>query len=170
MRPHFNSLPLIIVIIADALLVTGCIHTQRGIDISTNGFISDSCYQAILIIEPDNPQGGLVDKRDSAYMKAHTSGLRQLAIENLADYCIAMKERAGLAGKTHGVDSRAELTSFLSGIVPNGKTAFVYYNDRGAAVIGYRFCRFNLKKKIDAIINPQYEHSITSDNSGGGKQ
>jgi len=170
LRPRVISLFLIIVIIDCALLMTGCHHTKKGMDISTNGFISDSCYQAVLTIEPDNPQSGLVDRRDSAYMKAHASGLRQLALENLVDYCTAMKERASMSGKSGGVDSRAELMAVLSGIVPKGKTAFVYYNDRGAAVIGYQFCRLNLKKKIDVIINLQDENSIHSDQNAGGKQ
>jgi hypothetical protein len=130
-------------------------------EIKTNGFLSDSCYQAILEIEPEEGSRGLVARRESAYLKAKNVNVKDLAIQNIANYCIDShpKSAAKDKGRKEPVQSetRNDLVKKIRSLVIGGSISFVYYNEKGSMIIGYRISRPGFRKKLATIINPPAE-------------
>ena len=142
-------------------------NLKNSLEIRTNGFINENCYQAILQLEPEESAMGLVAKRESAYLKAKNSLLYDLAIVNLANYCYDSQLKAGAIDKNLKAAEQAAhrnaLIDKIKGVAGTGKIAFVYYNEKNSMVIGYRMYKIGFKKKLDGIINPQA--SLKSENT-----
>ena len=133
-------------------------NLKTPLDIRTNGFINENCYQAILHVEPDEGALGLVAERESAFLKAKNALLYELAVANLAAYCLDSQLKTGTLDKNK---KGAELLAYknalgdkIKGLADTGKIAFVYYNEKNNMIIGYRMYKIGLKKKLDDIINP----------------
>lgn len=144
-------------VILVAVSLTSCAPQLRdALEITTNGCISDNYYQAILVIDPDENARGLVARRESAYLKAKSAHLSDMTLENLVNYCIDSRLKAGIIEKNYkDVDQashRAALADKLKGMSRHGKIAFVYYNEKSAMIIGYRVFTIGFRKKLDAII------------------
>jgi hypothetical protein len=126
---------------------------KSSLNIKTSGFISDDCYQAILKIEPDENERGIVAMRESAYLKSKTADFKKMAVQNLAEYCLE-KWHAKSPGQSHPriKGFRTHLLDALNGIVGKGSIAFAYYDEKNSLVIGYRISRTGFKKQIVALI------------------
>lgn len=152
-----HLVPLLIVILS--YLCTSCApNVKNSPEISTNGFINENCYQAILQVEPDASAMGLVAKRESAFLKAKNALLYDLAVENLANYCFDSRLKAGVIEKNKKAAEQAAyknaLAEKIKGLSGAGKIVFVYYNEKNCMVIGYRMFKIGFRKKLDGIINP----------------
>jgi hypothetical protein len=148
---------LLFTLLAISLPCASCApQLKNPIEIKTNGFINDNNYQAILEIESDDSSRGLVARRESAYLKAKSAQLDDLALESLVNYCIDSQLKAGIIEKNKSTPDinahKAVLKSKLKGLAGGGKIAFVYYNEKNAMVIGYRIFSIGFKKKLDAVI------------------
>lgn len=157
-RTHYFLLSVAIVPLAFLFCGT---NIKESYEIKTNGFISDTCYQAILEIEPDEGSKGLVARRESAYLKAKNVNVKEMAIHNLADYCIDSLSKTAMKDRNRKDPTQAEhkneLVKKLQGFVMGGNISFVYYNEKGSMIIGYRFNKPGFKKKLAAVINPPAE-------------
>jgi len=147
---------------AVALAFPSCgLSVRESNEIKTNGFLTDNCYQAILEIEPEDGSRGLVARRESAYLRAKNVNVKELAIHNLADYCIDNQAKNAIKDKNKKeafpAEAKNELIKKLRGYVIGGSIAFVYYNEKGSMIIGYRIFRPGFKKKVASIINPPVE-------------
>ena len=155
------GIPLFLTILTLAFASCG-LNLKDSTDIKTNGFLSDSCYQALLEIEPEDGSRGLVARRESAYLKAKNVNVKELAIQNLANYCIDSQAKSGAKdrGKKDAVQAEAknEIVKKIRGFVIGGSTSFVYYNEKGSMIIGYRISRPGFRKKLVSIINPPAEN------------
>jgi hypothetical protein len=163
---YLHVVPLCALIVA--CLCSSCdSNLKNSLEIRTNGFINENCYQAILQLEPEESAIGLVARRESAYLKAKNSLLYDLAIENLANYCYDSQLKAGAIDKNIKAAEQAArrntLIDKIKGVAGTGKIAFVYYNEKNFMVIGYRMYKIGFKKKLDGIINPQA--SLKSENT-----
>ncbi len=129
---------------------------RDAIDITTNGFVSDSHFQALIEIVPDEASRGLVARRESAYLRAKSARLNDMAFESLVNYCIDSQLKTGILEKNRKdfdlAAHRTALADKLKGTVRHGKIAFVYYNEKNAMIIGYRVFAIGFRKKVDAII------------------
>jgi hypothetical protein len=155
---HTRKITLLILL----ALATGSSCTaglKNSMEIKTNGFITDNCYQALLELEPDDSARGLVARRESSYLKAKKTELSELALQNLANYCIDSQSKAGLIDKSKKEfdqnGHRTVLINRLKGLAGGGQIAFVFYNEKNNMIIGYRIFKIGFKKKLDALINAQ---------------
>ncbi|MBN2160519.1 MAG: hypothetical protein JW807_14080 [Spirochaetes bacterium] len=139
-----------------ALALFACASgVKNSLEIRTNGFISDNCYQAILEIEPDEDAMGLVEGRESSYVKGKNADLRDLTAKNLAQYCLEARSAAGQGPRGSLTQEEISvLESKTEKLAGGGRIAFVYYNEKHSMIIGYRIFKTGLKKKLEAIINP----------------
>jgi hypothetical protein len=84
-----------------------------------------------------------------------------MAVLNLAEYCVDSQQKTGVKDKhkkdTFQSDQKNELVKKLEGFVMGGTISFVYYNEKGSMIIGYRISKPGFKKKLAAIINPPAE-------------
>ncbi len=137
------------------------LNVRDSYEIKTNGFITDNCYQAILEIEPEDGSRGLVSKRESAYLKAKNVNVKEMAIQNLADYCVDSQGKTIIKDKNRKdaqqAENKIELVKRLKAYLIGGSIAFVYYNEKGSMIIGYRFSKPGFRKKLATIINPPVE-------------
>lgn len=145
-----------------ALALASCgLSVRESHEIKTNGFLTDNCYQALLEIEPEEGSRGLVARRESAYLRAKNVNMKELAVRNLADYCLDSQLKTGTKDKNRKdavpAETRTELVKKLKGYVIGGSIAFVYYNEKGSMIIGYRIFRPGFKKKVAGFINPPVE-------------
>jgi hypothetical protein len=131
---------------------------KNSVEIRTNGFITENCYQAILEVEPDDSAMGLVAKRESAFLRAKNAELTNMAIQNLANYCFESQLKAGIIEKSK---KAADQTVYKKTLINKiklfagaGKIAFVYYDEKNYMIIGYRMFKIGFRKKLDDIINP----------------
>ncbi|OHD64822.1 MAG: hypothetical protein A2176_10930 [Spirochaetes bacterium RBG_13_51_14] len=141
---------------------SSCATAIRGtMEIKTNGFLTPNIYQAILEIEPDDSANGLVEKRESAYLKGKESVLNKMALENLVAYCIDSRLKAGMLDsvKMHVDHERhkADLMNALKGFTRGGNIAFIYYSEKNSMIIGYRMFSIGFRNKLNAIINTPVE-------------
>ncbi|TFH41138.1 MAG: hypothetical protein E4G96_06110 [Chrysiogenales bacterium] len=149
---------ILAIIISSAPALTRCdLQLKDAPEIKTSGFLSDRCYQAILVIEPDQDARGLVASRKSAADKASDrTYLHRMALTSMADHAINEGRRTGaLNTKANGFDLeqyRTDLAKTLSGFTGRGRTAFTYYNENHSMVVCYRLCATGLKNKMAAII------------------
>jgi hypothetical protein len=129
---------------------------KNSMEIKTNGFLTDNCYQALIEIEPDETARGLVAKRESAYLNAKKADLNILAVENLANYCIDTQLKTGIIDKTKKnfdhVTHKNALLQHIRSIAGSGSIAFIFFNEKNSMIIGYRIFTIGFKKKLDAII------------------
>jgi hypothetical protein len=133
------------------------VQTKKTVEIDTNGFLSDECYQAILIFEPDDGAFGLVARRDSAYLKAKKADLTGITIEKMLHFTLTNQPRFISADKYKMDKIFAEMTSYavpeLKGFIKNGSIAFVYYNEKNSIIIGYQITKPGLKQKLNSLID-----------------
>jgi hypothetical protein len=150
---------ILLIILSFSFICSSCaLNLKNSLEIRTNGFITENCYQAILEIEPDDSAMGLVAKRESAFLRAKNAQLSDLAMENLANYCFNSQLKAGIIEKNkkaadHAVYKKALLNK-IKGFAGAGKITFVYYDEKNYMIIGYRMFKMGFKKKLDDIINP----------------
>jgi hypothetical protein len=169
MKHNFKHIVPLCAVILSYLCLSCDSHLKTSLEIRTNGFINDNCYQAILQIEPEESAMGLVAKRESAFIKAKTSLLYDLAVQNLATYCYDTQLKAGVINKNikpaEQAAYRVALIDKIKGITGSGKIAFVYYNENNCMIIGYRMYKIGFKKKLDDIITPKSENPAPADRS-----
>jgi hypothetical protein len=162
---------LILFMTAASASCTGSL--KDSLEIKTNGFITSNCYQAILEIEPEDSARGLVSKRESSYIKAKKTVLKNMALENLANFCIESRLKTGLIDKnrkdTDLPGMKKALIPQLDGMAGGGQIAFVYYNERNSMIIGYRLFKFGFKRKLDSIINPVEQKPDNTNSTAGAK-
>src|SRR5208337_4860221 len=87
------------------LLIAGfpcSMQTKKTLEIDTNGFLNDNCYQAILVFDPDDGAYGLVARRDSAYLKAKKADLNGLTLEKMIYSSWANKLKYNVGDKYKG--------------------------------------------------------------------
>lgn len=154
------SILLLLTILSLAFPSCG-LNVKDSHEIKTNGFMTDSCYQAILEIEPEDGSRGLVARRESAFLKAKNVNVKDLAIQNIATYCIDSQLKTAIKDKSRNTTNQSEnkndLLKKIRGVVIGGSISFVYYNEKGSMIIGYRISRPGFRKKLAAIINPPAE-------------
>jgi len=149
--------PGLAVIYALALLAacgSSCsLQTRSALEIKTSGFISENCYQAILKIAPNDNAQGLVAKRESAYLKSKTAALKEMALDNLSNYCMEKRlQKNDINRKEINLSVlRINLLSKLDDLVGDGSIAFAYYDETNSLIIGYRIFKNGFKQKIDAL-------------------
>ena len=138
--------------------ISACsVQTKNILEINTNGFLNDNCYQAILVFDPDDSANGLVAKRDSAYLKAKRADLINLTLEKLTYTCLVNKLQIRVTDKykrdmlidTLKNSAMIQLKSFVEG----GSIVFVYYNEKNSILIGYQLSKPGLKERVDMLIN-----------------
>jgi hypothetical protein len=156
MRKYDITPALILVIFF--IIPGGCAFPRKDkISIKKQGFISKNCYQAIILVQPEKNNCGLVEERDSAYIKANQSDLKKAAVENLIDYCVEQKlkslKTANLKTDTTQPELRQMVKNSINAKLWYGKIAFVYYNENNAVVIGYWLSYVNIKGKVACIID-----------------
>lgn len=131
-------------------------QVRNQLEIRTNGFINDNCFQALIVIDPDESARGLVARRESASQKARKADLRDMALECLTNYSIDSQQKTGTLDRNRkDIDMagyRSRLTDRLRGFTRGGKTLFSYYNDSNGIVIGYTMYNIGFKKKLEEIL------------------
>lgn len=169
MKHNIEHVVPVLALILSCLCSSCDSNLNNPVEINTNGFISENCFQALLKIEPDENALGLVAKRESAFLKAKNSLLYDLAVENLARYCYDGQLKAGTIDKNAKAAeqalSRNALIDKIKRFVGSGNIAFVYYDEKNCMIIGYRMYKIGLKKKLNEIINPKSENPETSERS-----
>ncbi|MBP7738221.1 MAG: hypothetical protein KA369_19755 [Spirochaetes bacterium] len=132
------------------------LSVKESHEIKTNGFITDNCYQAILEIEPEEGSKGLVARRESAYLKAKNVNVKDLAVQNLVNYCVDSQTKTSVKDKNknsaYPSEYKSGLAKKLKGFVIGGNISFVYYNEKGSMIIGYRIFRLGFRKKLGEVI------------------
>ena len=127
------------------------------LEINTNGFLNDNCYQAMLVFDPDDSANGLVAKRESAYLKAKRADLINLTLEKLTYTYLADKLQASVTDKYKRdmiIDTlKNSVMIQLKGFVEGGSIAFVYYNEKNSIIIGYQLSKPGLKERVNVLIN-----------------
>lgn len=155
-----SGIILFMAIIALAGLSCG-LSLKESHEIKTNGFITDNCYQALLEVEPEDGSKGLVARRESAYLKAKNVNVKDLAVQNLVDYCIDSQAKNDIKDRiknnTYPPAYKDDLAKKLKGFVVGGSISFVYYNEKGSMIIGYRIFKLGFRKKLSEIISPPTE-------------
>jgi len=138
--------------------ISACsVQTKNILEINTNGFLNDNCYQAILVFDPDDSVNGLVAKRESAYLKAKKADLINLTLEKLTFTCLTNKLQARVTDKykrdmlLDTLKNNAMIQ--VKGFVEGGSIAFVYYNEKNSIIIGYQVSKPGLKERVDMLIN-----------------
>lgn len=139
------------------MALTACDAQMRNqLDIRTNGFLNDNCFQALIVIEPDESARGLVARRESASHKAKKADLKEMALESLTNYSIDSLKKTGSIDRTRRdfdmAGYRARLMDRLRSLTRGGKTAFSFYNDSNGIVIGYSIYNIGFRKKLDDIL------------------
>ena len=139
------------------LALPSCDAQLKGqLDIRTNGFTSDGCFQALVVFEPDESARGLVARRDNSAQKAKNADIREMALESLVNYSIDFQQKNGIIDKNKKdfdlAGHRARLADRLRGLTRGGRTLFSYYNDSNALVVGYTVSAIGLRKKIEDIL------------------
>ena len=154
MKPRHlaNALPILI-----ASFISACSVQKKNMpDITTNGFLNDNCYQAIFIFDPDESAGGLVAKRESAYLKAKKADLIHLTLEKLTSAALAasLPHVSDTYTRDMLIDTmKNNLMNKLKGFVEGGTVAFVYYNEKNSIIIGYQLSKPGLKDRVAILIN-----------------
>lgn len=165
---RMHVIPSILAIIT--LACTSCgPYLKDSREIKTNGFITDNCYQALLEIEPDDSARGLVARRESAYLKAKNVDVKDMALLNLAAYC--ENQLRGESGNKFKKDAgnpeiRNEFHKKLKSYIMTGSISFVYYNERGSMIIGYRLFKVGFRKKVAEIIHPPVDQNAAPTTPG----
>ncbi len=155
-----SGIILFVAIIALGGLSCG-LSVKESHEIKTNGFITDNCYQALLEVEPEDGSKGLVARRESAYLKAKNVNVKDLAVQNLVNYCVDSRTKSGLKEKNknsaYPPEYKDDLAKKLKGFVVGGNISFVYYNEKGSMIIGYRIFKLGFRKKLSEIMSPPTE-------------
>jgi hypothetical protein len=173
MKHNFEHVVAFLAVMLSCLCFSCAPNLKTSLEIRTNGFINENCYQAILKLEPEESAMGLVAKRESAFLKAKNSLLYDLAIENLANYCYDSQLKTGTVDKNKKTAEQAAyknaLIDKIKGLANTGKISFIYYNEKNCMMIGYRMDKIGFKKKLEGIINPPAhqgnENPVPSDRS-----
>ena len=143
---------LIPILIAAVPALTQCgRHLKEAPGIGTSGFLSDHCFQALLVIDPDQGAQGLVARRESASAGAgDRPALHRMALSRLADHAVKEAVRSGALNGKAAADRalyREGILMRISGFTGRGRTVFTYYNENHSLVVGYRLCATGLKKQ-----------------------
>jgi len=136
-----------ILFLITAAVSFGCSGTENiySNDYFTNGFLNSSCYQLIIKARPDTKTKGLVESRESAYIKAK-SRVKEEAIKSLVKYIASQCRKP----KKHDSVLRKKLSPLLKhGIIVNE-----YYDENNSVNLVYRICRKGLRKEISGLCTP----------------
>lgn len=132
------------------------LQVKNQLDIKTNGFLSDNCFQALVVFEPDESARGLVARRENSSQKARKADMRDMALESLVNYSIDIRQKNGMLDKNKKdfdlAGYRTRLTDRLRGLTRGGKTVFSYYNDSNALVVGYTMYNIGFRQKLEDIL------------------
>ncbi|MBN1534637.1 MAG: hypothetical protein JXA20_18330 [Spirochaetes bacterium] len=140
---------------------------DRYSDFTTNGFLSDECYQSVLEFHPDADSQGLVGQRESARKRVpNSSQIGSIVLDRLTDYRydVAFKSaspeaiRAVADMQAQKLSLRDRVRSFLS----YGRIAFTYYREDNSVVVIYRVERNALRERLNALeVFPEPERNET---------
>lgn len=123
-------------------MLQSCAHNESYIksisnDITTNGFINDTCYQCIITAKPDPGIEGLVASRESAHINLMKTLETQcydnlysavLQLQNITMADSSLQECLALKLKPY-IDKRVIVTTYYN--EDYSKTAVVRIYDRG---------------------------------------
>ncbi len=176
MRGIRQNRPLSIAAILIALFsIHACMlnnSRERFDDFSTNGFMSDDCYQSILEFPTDRDLQGLVKQREAAMDKAKSRGAAEsMVLDRLLEYTFdnAVKSASPEAIKAANMpDLKQELRQRLRSFLSRGRVVYSYYNEDNSAVIIYRIERSGLKGRLDSM-EVFREPEVTVEKNNGGK-
>lgn len=141
-----------------SLIASACItQTRANLDIRKSGFISTNCYQAVIEVEADEGTQGLIERRESAYLKAKKINVRDKIAENMANYCIDAKlKRFQVGPQRKNLDTtriKSDLVPALKKFITWEKLVFLYYTENNAVVLGYQIHKRNLNDSITMLID-----------------
>jgi hypothetical protein len=131
-------------------------QVKNQLDIKTSGFLSDNCFQALVVFEPDESARGLVARRENSSLKAKNADMREMALNILVNYSFDFQQKNGIIDKNKKdfdlAGHRARLMDRLRGLTRGGKTVFSYYNDSNALVVGYTIYNIGFRQRLEDIL------------------
>jgi hypothetical protein len=134
-------------IILAAGLILSCgsltLSGEAGKNYTTEGFLDDNHFQALITGNPDPGAQGLVEKRESAFI-AVKSQAADSALEKMAGF-ICRNSSAKRDKK-----SISEIAAGLSRYKKYGYMAEEYYNEDSSVVLVYRFGKKGLRQEIES--------------------
>jgi hypothetical protein len=153
----FRVFLLFLPFLALALALPSCDAQVRGqLDIRTNGFINDNCFQSLVVFEPDENARGLVARREDSAQKAKKADIREMALESLVNFAVDFQQKNGVIDKNKKdfnlAAHRSRLADRLRGLTRGGRTLFSYYNDSNALVVGYSIYNIGFRKKLEEML------------------
>ncbi|PKL40588.1 MAG: hypothetical protein CVV44_03010 [Spirochaetae bacterium HGW-Spirochaetae-1] len=118
------------------------------------GFINDDCFQTVITESPDKDTGGLVEQRESAFLKAKV-GCPETAINDLVEYICAKNIHADKPGENqpaiNPVPARQKIEASVRRYIQYGYIAEEYYREDYSVVLVYRIRKSGLRRDIDSI-------------------
>ncbi|MBN2079126.1 MAG: hypothetical protein JW838_09165 [Spirochaetes bacterium] len=151
------SILMLLSILFSLIPIAGCGPSLKNVpDIVTQGFLTDHCYRAIIVVEPDTDARGLAASRESSSRKAgDRSLLHRLALDHLVNHAMKAGIQDGSinrrASDFDATRYRERLIESLGRSIRGGRIVFNYYDENHSTVVGYEFRGAGLKNRVAAI-------------------
>jgi len=118
------------------------------------GFINDDCFQTVITESPDKNSGGLVEQRESAFLKAKV-GCPETAISDLTEYICVKNIHADKPEEKQAAinpaPARKKIEATVRKYIRYGYIAEEYYREDNSVVLVYRIRKSGLRRDIDSF-------------------
>ena len=108
--------------------------------IESSRFTDGNTFKAVIRVKPEITTGSLVERRESAYMKAKT-GAKQYAAQELANYVLTIKCADNNIAKVN--------QEYINKLVKKGYISEEYYDSDSTVNLIFSIKARSLKNKID---------------------
>ena len=130
------------------------LHSSTPPDFTTGGFLSADTFQVIIKESPDGRLQGLVERRESSFMKAKES-IPTAVSQKLADYYFSYQDAAKNDKITEEIKkNRTSLNNLMKKFIAQGIIADEFYDDDETVNLVYRVHKKGLKSEIESIQPP----------------
>jgi hypothetical protein len=139
------SLKVIFFVLMILFSLVSCQRRFEYEDLSTNGFINDGCYQAIVEIKPALENSSLVKMRNSVSSVSELE-IEEAVYKNIYDYYAK-----NIAYYSRNKGNKNIIRSRLREYVRDGSVAHKYYSENKGLILIYRIYRKELKREMDLL-------------------
>lgn len=135
------------IILAAVIFLSGCATTQLpepyASDFSTSGPLGEDCFQVIIKIEPDKDAVSMLERRESAFIKAKKNIFSE-AEKQIISYSL-------LSRKENGAVSEADeegIKKMAAAYAESGKLEHEFYLIDDSVVLIYRIYKKGIKNEF----------------------
>jgi hypothetical protein len=117
---------------------------EAGKNYTTEGFLDDNHFQALITGSPDAGAHGLVEKRESSFISVKSQAA-DIALLKMAEFICRN------SGVKEDKKSISDTAAGLSGYKKYGYMAEEYYNEDMSVILVYRFAKKGLRREIESV-------------------